>query len=118
MPAQLGSQLTRKVKRGEISRGRARKTVQERQTFKAAYGADWRTKVYGQGGAKAASGPFASRDVAAKRSQALSVAKGKLGGGVQSAKRLAPKKGHIEPIPMAPMRKGEGKRKYLSGGRG
>lgn len=86
---ELGRQLTRKVKRGELTGTQARQTARERQTFKAAYGDDWRTKVFGARGAKGTTGPFASGDVRATRSQALTAARGKLKGRVAPAKKAA-----------------------------
>jgi hypothetical protein len=89
-PYPLGKQLRRKVKSGQLSQGKAQQTAYERSVLAKAFGDDWRTKVYGKGGAKAASGPFAQRQVAADRSQALARAKAKLGGGVGSAKAPTP----------------------------
>jgi len=45
--AGLGHQLTRRVDEGAIDQGRAEQTAQERQTLEAAFGPQWRTKVYG-----------------------------------------------------------------------
>lgn len=44
----LGHQLERRVKAGAISQGQAEKTARQRQTFKAAFGSDWRSKVFGE----------------------------------------------------------------------
>jgi len=76
----VGEQLSRKVASGEITQAQAKKTARERQTFKAAYGSDWRSKVFGQGGAKSISGPFAPADARTKRSGALAAARSKLQG--------------------------------------
>jgi hypothetical protein len=76
----LGSQLAGKVSSGALSGSQARQTARERQTLKKAFGSDWRTQVFGKGGAQGIGGPFASRQVAAKRNQALTRAKAKLGG--------------------------------------
>lgn len=68
----LGRQLSRRVASGAISREQAEKTASQRATLKKALGSDWRTQVFGKGGAREIGGPFASREVAAKRSTALS----------------------------------------------
>jgi hypothetical protein len=77
--AALGTQLSNKVASGGLSQSQALQTAKQRQTFKAAFGSDWRTQVYGKGGAKGLSGPFGARQIAAKRSQALKRARTKLG---------------------------------------
>jgi hypothetical protein len=87
IPANLPPQLQRRVQSGAISQAQAAQTARERQTLKAAFGSDWRTQVFGKGGAKAASGPFASREVSADRAAALAKAQAKLGGAVGSASK-------------------------------
>ena len=77
-PTQLGSQLKGRVQSGAISGEQAQKTARQRQLLQKAFGSDWRMKVFGQGGAKGISGPFAQRQVAAKRQQGLARAKKKL----------------------------------------
>lgn len=47
MPGPGGAQLARRVASGAISQEQAQKTMQQRQTLRKAYGADWRTKAYG-----------------------------------------------------------------------
>lgn len=74
-PGGVGKQLAGRVASGGVTQKQAAQTARERQTLKAAYGSDWRTKVFGMGGAKGISGPFASRTVAAKRDRALAKAK-------------------------------------------
>lgn len=76
--ASLGKQLTNKVQSGDLSRGQATKVKNQRTLLAKAFGPDWRVKVYGKGGAKGISGPFARGQVAAKRSAALERAKTKL----------------------------------------
>lgn len=77
-PVNPGAQLKGRVQSGAISGERAQKVARQRQMLRKAFGSDWRTKVYGQGGAKGISGPFAQRQVAAKRQQGLERAKRKL----------------------------------------
>lgn len=43
----LGRQLSRRVATGAITEKQARRTAGERQSLKAAYGDDWRNKVFG-----------------------------------------------------------------------
>lgn len=47
---ELGGQLQRRVKSGAIDQAQAEQTARQRQTFKAAFGPDWRAKVYGDRG--------------------------------------------------------------------
>jgi hypothetical protein len=108
----LPPQLQRKVQSGALSRSQASQTAKERQTFKAAFGDDWRTQVFGQGGAKGVTGSFGRPQVAADRSQALAKAKAKLGGGigvgkapsmplrVPSGKPFTPPKRGLGPLPL------------------
>jgi hypothetical protein len=76
----FGAQLSRRVGSGAITGVQARQTAQDRQLFQKAFGDDWRTKVYGQGGAKGISGPFAEGKVRAVRSRALERARAKVRG--------------------------------------
>ncbi|HEX7246423.1 MAG TPA: hypothetical protein VF245_12760 [Solirubrobacterales bacterium] len=46
----LGRQLSRRVATGAITEKQAQRTAKERQTLKAAYGEDWRDKVFGGAG--------------------------------------------------------------------
>lgn len=46
----LGRQLSRRVKSGAITSEQAQQTAKQRQTFKAAFGPDWRAKVFGDRG--------------------------------------------------------------------
>lgn len=46
----LGRQLTSRVQSGAISQEQAQKTAQQRQLLEKAFGADWRTKVFGDAG--------------------------------------------------------------------
>jgi hypothetical protein len=78
----LPPQLQKRVQSGAVTGSQARQTFQERQTFKKAFGDDWRTQVFGKGGAKGVTGSFGRSQVAADRSQALAKARAKLGGGV------------------------------------
>jgi len=68
------------VDSGAITGAQARKTAQDRQLFQKAFGDDWRTKVFGQGGAKGISGPFAEGKVRTVRSRALQRAQRKVRG--------------------------------------
>jgi hypothetical protein len=77
----LGAQLSKRVSSGAISQKQASQTARQRRLLENAYGQDWRSKVFGQGGAKGIAGPFAGRQIAAKRSQALARAKRKYNGG-------------------------------------
>jgi hypothetical protein len=79
--AGLGAQLTQKVRSGALDQGQARRVASQRALLAKAFGPEWRTKVYGQGGAKGIDGSFASREIAAKRAQALSQASRKFNGG-------------------------------------
>ncbi len=45
---QLGAQLSSRVDSGAITRGQAQDTAAERDTFKRAYGSNWRSVVYGE----------------------------------------------------------------------
>jgi hypothetical protein len=78
MQPRLGAQLSNRVASGRISQSQGQKTAQQRQMLAKAFGSDWRDKVFGQGGAKGISGPFATAQVRTKRSQALERAKRKL----------------------------------------
>lgn len=82
--AALGAQLSRRVQSGAIDQNQARKVAGQRALLAKAYGPDWRTKVFGKGGAKGISGPFARGIVAGKRNQALQRAKRKLNGGTSA----------------------------------
>lgn len=77
-PVKLGAQLQGRVQSGAISGAQAQKVARQRQLLQKALGSDWRTKVYGQGGAKGVSGPFAQGQIRADRSQALLRARGRL----------------------------------------
>ena len=77
-PVDVGNQLKGRVQSGAISGSQAQQTARQRQLLQKAFGSDWRMKVFGQGGAKGISGPFAQRQVAAKRQQGLARAKKKL----------------------------------------
>lgn len=77
-PVNPGAQLRNRVQSGAISGGQAQKVARQRQLLQKAFGTDWRKQVFGQGGAKGISGPFAQRQVAAKRQQSLERAKRKL----------------------------------------
>lgn len=77
-PSKIGGQLAGRVATGAINEQQATKVAQQRQTLRKAFGSDWRKQVYGQGGAKGIGGPFAQRQVAAKRQQGLQRAKRKL----------------------------------------
>ena len=79
----LGKQLSNRVQSGRISQAQAQETAKQRQTLKAAFGSDWRTQVFGKGGAKGLEGQsFGRPAIAAKRTQALLRARKKLQGGV------------------------------------
>lgn len=77
-PVKLGAQLQGRVQSGSLQGGQAQKVARQRQLLQKALGSDWRTKVFGQGGAKGINGPFAQRQVAAKRAAGLERAKRKL----------------------------------------
>ncbi|HET7455380.1 MAG TPA: hypothetical protein VFJ76_07665 [Solirubrobacterales bacterium] len=77
--ASLGRQLSNRVSTGAVTQRRASQTARERQTLQAAFGSDWRTQVFGKGGAKGVTGPFAKREIAQDRAKALLEAKAKLG---------------------------------------
>lgn len=75
----LGKQLSNRVESGRISQGRAQQTSKERQTLKAAFGSDWRTQVFGKGGARGLEGQsFGRPEIAARRAKALQRARAKL----------------------------------------
>lgn len=74
----LGKQLSNRVRSGAINQGQAQTVARQRAMLQKAFGSDWRKQVYGAGGAKGIGGPFAERQVAAKRSQGLARAKRKL----------------------------------------
>lgn len=78
MQPKLGAQLSNRVQSGAIDQSQAQRTAQQRGLLRKAFGSDWRTKVFGAGGAKGQSGPFSKAEILAKRSQALSRAKRKL----------------------------------------
>jgi hypothetical protein len=46
----IGGQLERRVQSGVIDMAQAKKVAAQRQTFRKAYGPDWRTKVFGDRG--------------------------------------------------------------------
>lgn len=48
VPFSVGKQLRRRVQSGVITQKQAERTARQRQTFKAAYGDNWREKVYGE----------------------------------------------------------------------
>lgn len=48
--ADLGQQLSRRVAAGSIDQGQAEKVAQDRAILEAAYGPDWRVKVFGDKG--------------------------------------------------------------------
>lgn len=73
--ANLGKQLSSRVASGAITQRQAQQTAAQRQTLAKVYGPDWRTKVFGKGGAQGIEGPFARVKIAAKRNQALQRAK-------------------------------------------
>ena len=73
----LGKQLSSRVASGAITRKQAQETARQRQTFKAMFGPDWRTHVFGQGGAKGVEGPFSIAQIRTDRSQALQKARAK-----------------------------------------
>lgn len=77
-PLNVGGQLRNRVQSGAISGEQAQKVARQRQLLKNAFGSDWRKQVFGAGGAQGISGPFAQREVAAKRAQGLERAKRKL----------------------------------------
>lgn len=74
----LGAQLSNRVQGGAITQAQAQETAGQRDLLRKAFGSDWRTKVFGAGGAKGVQGPFSKAEILAKRSQALSRAKRKL----------------------------------------
>lgn len=78
MQPKLGAQLSNRVQSGAINQGQAQRTAQQRGLLRKAFGSDWRTKVFGAGGARGQSGPFSKAEILAKRSQALARAKRKL----------------------------------------
>lgn len=86
----LGKQLGSRVASGAITRAQAEKTAKQRQTFKAAFGANWRDKVYGQNvgglrrglsGANAGNEQYSAayKNSLERRKQMLARAKKKLG---------------------------------------
>lgn len=77
-PVPVGKQLQGRVQSGAINSGQAQTVARQRAMLQKAFGSDWRTKVFGQGGAKGISGPFAQSQIRAKRSAALGRAKRKL----------------------------------------
>lgn len=74
----LGAQLSNRVQSGAINQGQAGKVAQQRQMLQKAFGPDWRKQVFGAGGAKGVSGPFAQAQIRTKRNQGLARAKRKL----------------------------------------
>lgn len=77
-PSKIGGQLAGRVASGAINEQQATKVAGQRQMLRKAFGSNWRQDIYGKGGAKGISGPFAQRQVAAKRQQGLERAKRKL----------------------------------------
>jgi hypothetical protein len=77
--AGLGEQLSNRVSSGAVTQQGASQTAQERQVLAQAYGPNWRTKVFGQGGAKGISGSFAQNVIRQKRARALDRARKKVG---------------------------------------
>jgi hypothetical protein len=77
-PVKLGAQLQGRVQSGAIDQTQAQTVARQRAMLQKAFGADWRKQVFGAGGAKGIQGPFAQRQVAAKRAQGLERAKRKL----------------------------------------
>jgi len=76
----LGGQLSRRVASGAISESQAQRTATQRDLLKEAFGSDWRTQVFGKGGATGVAGPFALGQIRAKRSKALRLARTKVQG--------------------------------------
>lgn len=76
-PVKLGAQLRGRVQSGAIDQAQGQRTARQRQLLQKAFGPDWRTKVYGQGGAKGVTGSFAPGQIRAKRSAALERARRK-----------------------------------------
>lgn len=74
----LGQQLSNRVQSGVISGAQAQKTAGQRDLLRKAFGSDWRSQVFGKGGARGVQGSFSKADILAKRSQAISRAKRKL----------------------------------------
>jgi hypothetical protein len=77
--AGLGAQLSNRLSNGAVTQQRAQQTASERQLLAQAYGPNWRTKVFGQGGAQAIDGPFAQNVIRQKRARALDRARKKVG---------------------------------------
>lgn len=78
MQPKLGAQLSNRVQSGAISQGQAGKVAQQRRMLQKAFGSNWRKQVFGAGGAKGVSGPFAQAQIRTKRAQGLARAKRKL----------------------------------------
>lgn len=78
MQPKLGAQLSNRVQSGAINQGQAGKVAQQRQMLQKAFGSNWRKQVFGAGGAKGVSGPFAQAQIRTKRAQGLARAKRKL----------------------------------------
>lgn len=81
--APLPPQLAKRVQSGAIDREQAERTATERDRFRRVFGDDWRTDIYGEGGARGIEGPFAEPMIKQKRTQALEqvnaqLAKGRL----------------------------------------
>jgi hypothetical protein len=74
----LGAQLSNRVSNGAIGQGQAAKVAQQRRMLQKAFGPNWRKQVFGAGGARGISGPFAQDRIRNKRSQGLAQAKRKL----------------------------------------
>lgn len=74
----LGAQLSNRVQSGAINQGQAGKVAQQRRMFQKAFGPNWRKQVFGAGGAKGVSGPFAQAQIRNKRTAGLERAKRKL----------------------------------------
>ena len=83
----LGKQLSGRVASGAITQSQGRRTAKQRDLLNAAFGEDWRTKVFGQGGAKGLSGPFATSQARTKRVKALERARVKVRGSGGAAAR-------------------------------
>lgn len=75
--AGLGAQLSHKVSSGALTQQQAQKVAAQRAVLEKVYGPDWRTRVFGKGGAKARSGPFARSQNNAARNKALAAVKNK-----------------------------------------
>jgi hypothetical protein len=82
----LGAQLSHRVQSGALSQVDAMKVAAQRALFEKQFGPNWRQVIFGKGGARGITGPFAEREIAAKRSKALAAARSKrLSKGVENA---------------------------------